>query len=100
MEQKFASLKTDLAIYFAHISAQLKYLLKNVALTSTNTPSALQQLYNSVAADNFQITSTNTATSNIASTKMYNIVVGHFLLQMRVYLVYFPCFYARNKNPV
>ncbi|KAF7634909.1 Peptidase_M28 domain-containing protein [Meloidogyne graminicola] len=77
IEQKFVSLRTELAVYFAPNSTELVSLLSSVSTNSIHLPSttAFQQLINSIMADNYQITSTNSATTNLlTNSKIYNII--------------------------
>nr|CAD2127533.1 unnamed protein product [Meloidogyne enterolobii] len=74
IEQKFASLKTELAVYFAPDSSDLQSLLTSISTNSGRSPTAFQQLINSVVADNYQIGSTNPAVGNLANSKVYNVI--------------------------
>uniref|UniRef100_A0A915NUD3 BOS complex subunit NCLN n=2 Tax=Meloidogyne TaxID=189290 RepID=A0A915NUD3_9BILA len=74
IEQKFASLKTELAVYFAPDSSDLQSLLSSISTNSGRSPTAFQQLINSVVADNYQISSTNPAVGNVANNKVYNVI--------------------------
>uniref|UniRef100_A0A914M9B3 BOS complex subunit NCLN n=1 Tax=Meloidogyne incognita TaxID=6306 RepID=A0A914M9B3_MELIC len=74
IEQKIASLKTELAVYFAPDSSDLQSLLSSISTNSGRSPTAFQQLINSVVADNYQIGSTNPAVGNLANNKVYNVI--------------------------
>jgi hypothetical protein len=64
-----------LAVYFAPDSPSLQALLKSVALSAGRAKTAVQQLLNTMVADNFQIGSASSATSNLATAKVHNVVV-------------------------
>ncbi|KAL7074075.1 hypothetical protein ACQ4LE_006710 [Meloidogyne hapla] len=74
IEQKFASLRTELAVFFAPDSSELQSLLSTISTNSGRSPTAFQQLINSVIADNYQITSQSSAATNIANSKVYNVI--------------------------
>ena len=74
VEQKFGQLRTELAVYFAPDSPSLQALLKSVALSAGRAKTAVQQLLNTMVADNFQIGSASSATSNLATAKVHNVV--------------------------
>ncbi|KAL3123819.1 hypothetical protein niasHT_010032 [Heterodera trifolii] len=74
IEQRFASLHTELAVYFAEDSPLLRVLLKSVQSAPGNAPTALQQFWSALMADNFQIASSNGASSNVASNKVFNVI--------------------------
>ncbi|KAI1718858.1 peptidase family m28 domain-containing protein [Ditylenchus destructor] len=75
VEKKFADFRTEQAVYFVpKRSDSIDYLMQSVAIASKRAPSAVQSLYNAVASNNFHITSSSTATANVASPKNYNII--------------------------
>jgi len=67
-----------LAVYFAPDSSDLQSLLSSISTNSGRSPTAFQQLINSVVADNYQIGSTNPAVGNLANNKVYNVIVSFF----------------------
>lgn len=75
MEGRLANYKTEQAVFVVPGNETLNSLLHEVSQTSQRAPTAIQQLYNAVVANNFQITSTSSASSNVLNAKFYNVIV-------------------------
>jgi hypothetical protein len=73
-EEKFSKFRTEQAVYFIAESDVLRELLHDIAAVSSKAPTAFQQLYAAVAANNFQIMSTSAATTNTVTQKHFNII--------------------------
>lgn len=76
MEKKFANFHTKQAIYFAPNSDTLERLVQSVSVFTKKASSAFKELYDTIVTDNFQISSSNTATSNTVTSKHFNVVVS------------------------
>uniref|UniRef100_A0A914HV22 BOS complex subunit NCLN n=1 Tax=Globodera rostochiensis TaxID=31243 RepID=A0A914HV22_GLORO len=63
-----------MAVYFAEDSPILRTLLESVESSSGRAPTAVQQLLSAMVSDNFLISSSNGATSNVASNKIFNVI--------------------------
>ncbi|KAI3420399.1 hypothetical protein GPALN_003698 [Globodera pallida] len=74
VERKFATFHTEMAVYFAEDSPILRTLLESVESSSGRAPTAVQQLLSAMVSDNFQISSSNGATTNVASNKIFNVI--------------------------
>lgn len=76
METRLAGFKTDQAVFVVPGNETLNVLLHEVSQTSQKAPTAVQQLYNAIVANNFQITSTSSASTNTVNLKHYNVIVS------------------------
>ncbi|KAH7728703.1 nicalin [Aphelenchoides avenae] len=74
LEQSFTGFRTEQSVYFVPENDVLRDLLREVASTSGKAPTAVQQLYAAVAANNFQIASASTATTNTVTHRHYNVI--------------------------
>uniref|UniRef100_A0A914CII5 BOS complex subunit NCLN n=1 Tax=Acrobeloides nanus TaxID=290746 RepID=A0A914CII5_9BILA len=65
---------TEEAVFVVPGKETLNSLLHEVSQTSQRAPTAVQQLYNAVIANNFQITSSSSASTNVLTAKYYNVI--------------------------
>lgn len=74
LERKLATVRTDLAVYVSHSSAEANAILSDVQSASSLSKSATQQLFNSMAANTFQFTSTGSPSATPLTYKPNNII--------------------------
>ncbi|VDM69888.1 unnamed protein product, partial [Strongylus vulgaris] len=74
LEHRLATVRTEMAVYVTHASPDASAILSDVQSSSATTKSATQQLFNSIAANTFQFTSTGSPSSNPLTYKPKNII--------------------------
>ncbi|CAJ0592526.1 unnamed protein product [Cylicocyclus nassatus] len=74
LERKLATARTEMAVYVTRSSPDASAILSDVQSSSATTKSATQHLFNSIAANTFQFTSTGSHSSNALTYKPNNII--------------------------
>jgi hypothetical protein len=75
LEEQFASLNTNLAVYFAISNEDTENLVSSIG--TSRSPTALQQMINVFAQNAFQISSSSSASTNaLTNPQFINIIVS------------------------
>ncbi|MFH4981745.1 hypothetical protein AB6A40_008454 [Gnathostoma spinigerum] len=74
LERRLMTVNTDMAVYFAHQQPELNSLLADVSVFSKRAPSAVKQLYNAIAGNTFQFSSSASISNNVINPYSANVV--------------------------